>query len=728
MFRQSVVSAVFFLIIICCTFPIYAQEAEEEANPDENVIIDESPAEKAEDTSEPENKTDGTTAVEIIEEEIPVKAVPGSREYMEAQLERMKYFFKCGKYEEALEICNELLKYEPENSILLRFKGRILRAQRQIKLLRKYIDSDKAINQVIEDSLTPEEKDPVDRTVSKEVIELISGMNREQRQFVKKQLNQRISLNVVDAPLNYILNLLFRGTGINIIADQSVLQDKMLTIQVEQIPLEGVLRYISRLEGITYSISHETVWITTSENPMLETRIMRLRSGLTDVSMEAKLLDGAATSTGGADRGIKAIEESDVEKVLNEIARIIEWPMGSEWVLDRKTNTLFVRSTSDALDKFETVLRSVDISPLQVLIEAKFIEISDGDLTDLGIEWQFTNNTRIRGMGPEGVEMKTGTGTNFGFSSRPPGTVDFGSTVTGMDLFLTGVLSAPEFDAVLHAINTKDSSHTLSSPTLLTMNNFVGTIKVTTDLIYIENYTVDRSQNANRYNLNMQDTNNYTVGDDDGDGLINEDPPDGIDNDGDGNIDEDGLPWDYLNLGYQVTGSEPVIIPQFATEFEGVILKVLPSIGINGKIVTLTLQPEVSEKVGEEIFNLVIPDYEGTAEIKRPIMNRRTFATQLSIEDGCTVVLGGLKREKDIMKVSRVPLLGNIPILGRLFSRTYSTTLSTNLLIFVTAHILDPSGSTYKKAANPKKVVTFQNPDGTPLTPREVKEHLNRGK
>jgi type II secretory pathway component GspD/PulD (secretin) len=251
---------------------------------------------------------------------------------------------------------------------------------------------------------------------------------------------------------------------------------------------------------------------------------------------------------------------------------------------------------------------------------------------------------------------------------------------------------------------------------------------VTTDLIYIENYTVDRSQNANRYNLNMQDTNNYTVGDDDGDGLINEDPPDGVDNDGDGNIDEDGLPWDYLNLGYQVTGSEPVIIPQFATEFEGVILKVLPSIGINGKIITLTLQPEVSEKVGEEIFNLVIPDYEGTAEIKRPIMNRRTFATQLSIEDGCTVVLGGLKREKDIMKVSRVPLLGNIPILGRLFSRTYSTTLSTNLLIFVTAHILDPSGSTYKKAASPKKVVTFQNPDGTPLTPREVKEHLNRGK
>lgn len=746
MLEKCPVSVLFLILISVGALHVCAQEAGEEAGEEENVIIDESPVDITDDTPEP-------PAEQAVQDEPSVSgssagasdAVPGSRTHIEKQLERMKYLFRCGKYEESLDICNSLLEYEPENTMLLRFKGRIVRAQRQIQLLKKYIDSDEAIKQVTETSLTPEEKDPVDRPVAKEVIELISGMNRQQRQSVKKRLNQKISLNVVDAPLNYILNLLFRGTGINIIADQSVLEGKMLTIQVEKIPLEGVLRYISRLEGITYSISHETVWITTAENPMLETRIIRLRSGLTDVSLQLKLLSGASTGKkgtggtggaggsgtgggGGSDGNLKAIEESDVEKVLNSIDRIIEWPVGSEWVLDRKTNTLFARSTSDALDKFETVLRSVDISPLQVLIEAKFIEISDGDLSDLGIEWQFTNNTRVRGMGPEGVELKTGTGTNFGFTSRAPGTVDFSSNATGMDLFLTGVLSAPEFDAVLHAINTKDSSHTLSSPTLLTMNNFVGTIKVTTDLIYIENYTVDRSTNANRYNINMQDTNNYTVGDDDGDGLINEDPPDGVDNDGDGDVDEDGLPWDYLDLGYNVTGSEPVIIPQFATDFEGVILKILPSIGLNGKVITLTIQPEVTEKVGEETFSLVIPDYSGTAEIKRPIMNRRTFSTQLSVEDGCTVVLGGLKRERDILKISRVPLLGNIPILGRLFSRTYTSTVSSNLLIFVSAHILDPSGSRYNKPGRPEKVVTFQAPDGTPLTPREVKKRLEKGK
>ena len=75
-------------------------------------------------------------------------------------------------------------------------------------------------------------------------------------------------------------------------------------------------------------------------------------------------------------------------------AATIEWPKGSNWVLDRKTNSLFVRSTSDALDKFEKIVAAVDIAPLQVLIEAKFIEISDGDLKDVGVEWQIAAPTR----------------------------------------------------------------------------------------------------------------------------------------------------------------------------------------------------------------------------------------------------------------------------------------------------------------------------------------------
>jgi general secretion pathway protein D len=106
-------------------------------------------------------------------------------------------------------------------------------------------------------------------------------------------------------------------------------------------------------------------------------------------------------------------------------------------------------------------------------------------------------------------------------------------------------------------------------------------------------------------------------------------------------------------------------------------------------------------------------------------MNRRTFATKLSIEDGSTVVLGGLKREKDITSISRVPVLGNIPILGRLFSRTYTETVSTNLLIFVTAHILEPSGSMYKKG-NPGKLIRFETPDGKPLTKEEFEDRLKK--
>ncbi|MFH1707874.1 MAG: hypothetical protein ABIF71_08145 [Planctomycetota bacterium] len=650
-----------------------------------------------------------------------------------------RLLYDSGRFEEALEVVVLLLKDAPEDRRLIEFRGRIQAAQSDLNTLRKYVDADAALNQVGVSSFAGDQPAAVDRPAGAPVIELVSGMNRDQREQVRARLQQRISLNLVDAQLPYVLNLLFRGTGINIIADQSVLAGKLLTIQVENIPLEAILNYIARMQGISYSISYETVWITTSDRPMLETRIIRLRTGLTDVleQLDAGLSTQSASAGAGAAQAQAApaaaaagarpsIAQSDLERVLNRVADIIDWPAGSNWVLDRKTNTVFVRSTSDALDKFEKVIAAVDGAPLQVLIEAKFIEISDGDLRDVGIEWQFAEQVRIRGAGAEGVALETGSGTNFGFPARGSGKVDFTSNTTGMDLFLTGVLDAPAFDAVLHAIDTKDSSHTLSSPTLLTMNNFLGTIKVTTDLIYIESYTVDRSNIQRQVTSGTAPTTNYTLGDDDADGVANEDPPDGIDNDGDGNFDEDGLPWDYMNTTPSGLGSEPVIIPVFATDFEGVILKVLPSIGLDGEIITMTLQPEVTEKVGEQSFNLVIPNYSGTAEIVRPIMNRRTFVTKLSIQDGCTVVLGGLKREREIRSISRVPILGNIPLLGRLFSRNSTSTVSSNLLIFVTAHILAPSGNMYKDST-PQRAVTVTAPDGRTLTREELLDRIRQG-
>jgi general secretion pathway protein D len=78
--------------------------------------------------------------------------------------------------------------------------------------------------------------------------------------------------------------------------------------------------------------------------------------------------------------------------------------------------------------------------------------------------------------------------------------------------------------------------------------------------------------------------------------------------------------------------------------------------------------------------------------INQPVFSERSVETEVSIYDGQTVVLGGLMRE-DVQKVQdKVPILGDIPLAGRLFRTNADQHIKRNLLMFVTAQLLDPAG------------------------------------
>ena len=75
-----------------------------------------------------------------------------------------------------------------------------------------------------------------------------------------------------------------------------------------------------------------------------------------------------------------------------------------------------------------------------------------------------------------------------------------------------------------------------------------------------------------------------------------------------------------------------------------------------------------------------------------PIIEARTVETKVIIWDGETVVLGGLIREDLQSYKDKIPLLGDVPLLGRLFTNTGEQSVKKNLLIFVTARLVNPSG------------------------------------
>ncbi len=119
-------------------------------------------------------------------------------------------------------------------------------------------------------------------------------------------------------------------------------------------------------------------------------------------------------------------------------------------------------------------------------------------------------------------------------------------------------------------------------------------------------------------------------------------------------------------------------IVTFEDKEVGISLKVTPRINENGQI-TMDVAPKVEDIIG----------YAGPTDNQKPITASRSIQTRVTVADGETVALGGLIKENNIETIQRVPLLGHIPIIGRLlFSNKKVEKTSTDLLILITPHIL----------------------------------------
>jgi general secretion pathway protein D len=179
------------------------------------------------------------------------------------------------------------------------------------------------------------------------------------------------------------------------------------------------------------------------------------------------------------------------------------------------------------------------------------------------------------------------------------------------------------------------------------------------------------------------------------------------------------------------SGTFPVT-PTTPTAFEmrpvGVRMEVDPVIGPDGYTIDLNLAPEVTEFEGFINYGSPI----GTANalggttiltpniINQPIFSTRKVTTAVTVWDGQTVAMGGLIRE-DVQDVEdKVPILGDIPIVGRLFQSKAEDHFKRNLMIFVTADIIDPSGEKIRKPAPPVTTVSEAPLPVTPLLPPPI--------
>ncbi len=300
---------------------------------------------------------------------------------------------------------------------------------------------------------------------------------------------------------------------------------------------------------------------------------------------------------------------------------------------DSRSNSLIVTDTLSVINKIEEAIPNLDSLTAQVLIETKLIETSLTKTDKLGIDW----TTTISATG-----------------SKRPTTLPF--PAKGDRSWMENVI--PPNPASSSDFPT---GHPFAFPTAVKGDFTLGTLDATS-LKAILDVLKSRTNTKLVANPRIVTLNNQKA-------LIHVGR----------NIPIPTYERNDTTGKMEITGwQEPEKI--------GVQLEVTPQISPDGHI-KLKLKPEVSS-----ILDFIKIEGEDAA----PITATRTVETEVLIKDGQTVVIGGLIKDESFTKISKIPILGDIPLVGFFFTRketgsASSPTEKTDLLIFVTARIIKDS-------------------------------------
>ncbi len=489
-------------------------------------------------------------------------------------------------------------------------------------------------------------------------------------------LAKNVSIHLKQADLSAIIGALAEDKNINIIADSGLGKGKSLDIELDNVPVQEVLDYVSRNFDVKFYLGENVIWATARGNKNaapLATRIFQLRKGLQHHG--SNWLDGK-NKNAQEEQAVDILSRnatelpagaSNLEDIIDRFLPKVE---GSQLFLDRTTHSLFVRNTPENITLVEGILDSLDVNPPQVLIEARFIEVTISDLREVGIDWRLDSDITVSEKGImrngkwENVpDMVISKGASITSPKTPYGAVGdegfpgnpreaFGQkrswnpalTEHGFNLTVAGILTEPEFRAILRALEISGKGRTLSVPRLTTINNNPAKLRDGSDLLYYEEFE------AKAFTL--------------------------LDNNGN---------------KYSTSALMPKGKPKLAEL--GITLIAVPSVGKDMRTISLLLTPTISKL---ENFQFYTREEATNAfaqlEVKLPTITRRQIQTKVNVESGQTVVMGGLIETVEQDTEHSVPILSSIPLLGNLFKRSDVTEMRKNLLIFVTATVLSNRG------------------------------------
>jgi general secretion pathway protein D len=496
-------------------------------------------------------------------------------------------------------------------------------------------------------------------------------------------------------------------------------------LYLTNVPLQVALQYICDKAKLRYKVDEYAVTLlplTSDETDDIVTRRWSVPPTFENFLDSGGGSDGAtgdadpfATEDASGGKGIKP--RKPIQELLREQG--VVFIDGTSASLLTGSGTLVVRNTPTQLELIDAIVEAAGKeTPRQIRVLTKFVEVTQENSDELGFDWiatpfgvgsnyflgggtvgsgaartnaDFINpvsrtsipgipasqNQEVSGIATAGLRSgATAVNRNSidAILNNPQRTAQSTRVAPGI-LSMTGLFDSGQVQMIMRGLAQKKGADIMTAPSVVARPGQNATIEIIREFIYPTEYEPPELPNQ--------------VGATGNNGGV------GLGGGGGG--------------GFPVTPATPT---SFDTKKTGVTLEVEPQVGANDNVIDLRFSPTIVEFEGFVNYGSPITSPASDAlgnpvqivitenRIEMPVFSVRRVTTGLTIYDGYTVAVGGLMRE-DVQSVEdKVPILGDLPFVGRFFQSKADNHIKSNLIIFVTAEIIDATGRRINTAAS----------------------------
>ena len=351
------------------------------------------------------------------------------------------------------------------------------------------------------------------------------------------------------------------------------------------------------------------------------------------------------------------ISDQNSEAIKKDlISNGVKFPPGSNIFYDSRISRMVATNTIDNLKKIEEVIHELfDNQEPMIQLQLKFIEITQKDLDELAFNWQLAINSKQSYYTNNGELTRTAiVKENSNELLRYYYDESVGKTTPVQDSTYTYIWEnrdGTKVTASMFALDWADSGDVLASPRITTLSGQEASVQMTETHYYPSSWETMDTEQA-----------------------------------------------DDVVRGWVMQGADPQ--PTLDNEQElGVTFTVRPVLeDKERRLIRVPISFPIKSFSDWMVFDARTVDSGGSVDgeyYKMPILNERNLSTEVLIYDGETIVLGGIAQDSSTIVNDKIPILGDIPLIGRLFRSKYNKSEKTNLLIFMTCRLVKPDGTAF---------------------------------